>query len=320
VPLDGSALAELALPVAQRLADRLRAPLVLARVVPVTPVPLAASYMPLPSEVYQQLVDDERRLALEYLQGQAEPLRERGLTVRILLDEGDAASTLLDVCSTRQIRLVVMTTHGRTGLVRFAMGSVADRLVRYGHVPVLLLRSYSREHTAPGTSSASDRVESPPDRYLDSILVPLDGSALAETALPVVWELAGKVAHDITLLQVVPFMANAQARNLANRYLEAHAEELHARLASGECRVGTAVREGVLPSEKIIEECESGAGLIVMATHGWGGMKRWMLGSVADQVLHMAHVPVLFVHGGESAAVARPAQRTESLVRAYNGG
>jgi nucleotide-binding universal stress UspA family protein len=151
------------------------------------------------------------------------------------------------------------------------------------------------------------------------ILVPLDGSALAETALPIVWELAGTVAHDITLLRVVPFTASEQTHNLANRYLEAHAEELQAQLASGECRVGTAVREGVLPSEKIIEEAESEGGLIVMATHGWGGMKRWVLGSVADQVSHTARVPVLLVHSREYAAVARPAQRTESLVRADSG-
>jgi nucleotide-binding universal stress UspA family protein len=319
VPLDGSALAEHALPVAELMADRLGAPLVLARVVPVTPVPVAASYMPLPPEIYQQLVDDERRLAGEYLQRQAEPLRERGLTVKTVLLEGDAASMLLDICSARQIRLVVMTSHGRTGLTRFALGSVADRLVRYGHVPVLLLRSYGTGSAAPETSTASDGRAGPTHRELGRILVPLDGSALAETALPVVWELAGTVAHDITLLRVVPFTADEQAHNLAYQYLRAHAEELQAQLASRECHVRTAVREGVLPSEKIIDEAEAQGDLIVMATHGWGGMKRWVLGSVADQVFHTAHVPVLLVHTGESAAAPRPAGAREPVARASSG-
>jgi nucleotide-binding universal stress UspA family protein len=321
VPLDGSTLAERALPVAERLAGRLGVSLVLARVVTVTPVPLASSYMPLPSEAYQQIVDDERQLADEYLQKQAKLLRERGRTVMTFLAEGDAASALLDICSMEQIRLVVMTTHGRTGLVRFATGSVADRLVRYGHVPVLLLRSYSRRAPVSETAIASESMTSLSDRQLDSILVPLDGSALAETALPVVWELAGRVAHTITLLRVVPFTADAQARNLAVRYLEAHAQELQAQLATRDCRVGTVVRDGVVPSEKVIEAAEAEGSLIVMATHGWGGMKRWVLGSVADQVLHTARVPVLLIHGdsAQSSAAAQPAQAIESMVQAKSG-
>jgi nucleotide-binding universal stress UspA family protein len=186
-------------------------------------------------------------------------------------------------------------------------------------VPVLLLRSYGRGSIASETSSIPDGRASTADRKLDKILVPLDGSALAETALPVVWELAGTVAHDITLLRVVPFTADEQAYNLAYQYLRAHAEELQAQLVSRECRVRTAVREGTLPSEKIIDEAEAQGDLIVMATHGWGGLKRWVLGSVADQVFHTAHVPVLLVHSGQSTAAARPAGVREPAVRASSG-
>jgi nucleotide-binding universal stress UspA family protein len=300
VPLDGSARAESALPVAQQLAERLGAPLMLVRVVPVTLVPFASSSMPLPPESYQQLVDDERRLATEYLKRQAQPLRESGLTARILLAEGDASSTLLDICSSEQVGLVVMTTHGRTGLVRFTLGSVADRLVRYSHIPVLLLRSF-------GTSNTSGW-------NLDRLLVPLDGSALAETALPLMWELAGAVAHDITLERVVPFTADEDARALAKSYLEAHARELQGQLASQECKVSFTVREGTVPAEKIIEAAEEKGCLVVMATHGWGGMKRWVLGSVADQVVHLAQVPVLLVHTGESASSSELAEKKKAAV------
>jgi nucleotide-binding universal stress UspA family protein len=295
VPLDGSERAETALQVAQEVAEDLNTPLVLARIVPVTMVPLASAYMPLPPEAYQQLVDDQRRLASDYLTQQAELLRKRGLTVRILLAEGDAASALLDICSDERIGLVVMTTHGRTGLVRFALGSVADRMVRYGHVQVLLLRSDGGNSKVPGAAGTSAAARC---GYLDRILLPLDGSALAETALPIVSELAGSVVHNIILERVVPFTATEHARQLAMNYLNVNANELKAQLANRECIVSARARDGVVPSEKIIEDAEQEGRLIVMATHGWGGVKRWALGSVTDQVVHVAHVPVLVVHSG----------------------
>jgi nucleotide-binding universal stress UspA family protein len=304
VPLDGSQRAECALQIAEEVAQQLGAPLVLARVVPVTPVPFAASYMPLPAEAYQQLVDDERRLALDYLNQKAQSLQERGHSVTVRIDEGDAAATLLDICSAEQIGLIVMTTHGRTGLARFALGSVADRLIRYNHVPVLLLRSNGRASSAPAWN-------------LHRMVVPLDGSAVAESALPIVWELAGSVASNVILERVLPFTADERARTQADDYLQAHADELQAQLSNQECRVTARVCEGVVPAEKIIEGAEEEGRLIVMATHGWSGMKRWVLGSVTDQVVHMAHVPVLVVHAEESGSGSLPpAKKTAEALTA----
>jgi nucleotide-binding universal stress UspA family protein len=310
VPLDGSPRAESALQIAEEVAQHLGVPLVLARVVPVTPVPFAASYMPLPAEAYQQLVDDGRRLALDYLNQKAQSLQARGLTVTVLIDEGDAAATLLDICSAEHIGLVVMTTHGRAGLARFALGSVADRLIRYSHVPVLLLRSYGRASSARGTTGTSAEPASASAFHLNRILVPLDGSAVAETALPIVWELAGSVASDIILERVLPFTADERSRAQVDDYLQAHAEELQAQLANQECRVTARVCAGVVPAEKIIEGAEEEGRLIVMATHGWSGMKRWVLGSVTDQVVHLAHVPVLVVHAEESGSTSLPPAQT----------
>lgn len=303
VPLDGSARAESALPVARQLAELLGAPILLARVGSVVPVPFASSYMPVPAEAYQQLVNDERQLARDYLNKQGQLLGEQGISVRTVLAEGDAASALLDICRAEQVGLSVMTTHGRTGLVRFALGSVADRLVRYGHAPVLLLRSYGREDgtSSPVTGGASAQQHGAVAWRMDRAVVPLDGSLLAESALPIVWELAGIVLQHITLERVLPYTATEHERAVAKSYLEAHAAELQARLAARECHVATQIRDGVVPSEKIIEEAEAEGSLVVMATHGWGGMKRLVLGSVADQVVHTAHVPVLLIHPDQEA-------------------
>lgn len=313
VPLDGSARAESALMIASRLAKSLGSTILLARVCPVVAVPFASSYAPLPPETYQQLLDDERQLARAYLKKQGELLQEQGFAVRTVLAEGDAASALLDICSTETVGLVVMTTHGRSGLARFALGSVADRLVRYSHVPVLLLRSYAAKSAVSTSGEPTESVA----WHIDRALVPLDGSFLAESALPMVWELAGSVFHHITLERVVPFSASEQDRASAMGYLEAHAAELRAQLGTKECQVATRIRDGVVPSEKIIDEAEEDRCLVVMATHGWGGMRRMVMGSVTDQVVHTAHVPVLVVHPEQPGET--PQAGGQSLVSAGSG-
>src|SRR5262249_4491165 len=115
-------------------------------------------------------------------------------------------TTLLDILDSEQVKLVVMTTHGRTGLVRFALGSVADQLVRGSHVPVLLLRSASSPASAHAVDTALTK-PLPVDWHLYRAIVPLDGSELAESALLLVRELAGEVFHHITLQRVLPLTA-----------------------------------------------------------------------------------------------------------------
>ena len=302
VPLDGSVRAERSLPIARHLARCLDTPLLLARVITPMPASIAPPYgsmppgpmylnMSLPPETYQNILDDERKQAETYLYAQAQALANEGPEVRAVLADGDAASALLDICAEKQVGMVVMTSHGHTGLARFALGSVADRLVRYSHIPVLLQRSPGDASEAG--ASSSDVAAS---QQLDHALVPLDGSGFAEVALTVVEELANAPAiRQITLQRVLPFSADESLQTEARSYLEARAEELRARLASRECQVFTFLREGASPSEKIIDQAEAEQCLVVMATHGRGGLKRLVLGSVADQVVHAGHMPVLLI-------------------------
>ncbi len=303
VPLDGSDRAESALPVARQLAKSLGTGIVLARVTPLVTLRFASADAPLPGETYQQLADDQRQLAQDYLQQQGQRLRDQGIAVTAVLAAGNTVSTLLDICATEQVGLVVMTTHGRTGLARFALGSVADQLVRDSHVPVLLLHSFSSPSSAPVLEAALEKPQAA-TWQLDDVLVALDGSELSESVLPLVRELAGVVFHHITLQRVLPPTAAVQYRASVKKYLETQERGLRAQLGATQCEVTSRLCEGVVPSEKIVEVAEEEGCLVVMATHGWGGMKRLVLGSVTNQVVHTAHVPVLVIHAADQKSLS----------------
>jgi nucleotide-binding universal stress UspA family protein len=171
--------------------------------------------------------------------------------------------------------LVMMSTHGRTGLSRFALGSVAELVVREAATPVFLVRGLA-DH--PCT--------------FDSILVPLDGSTIAEAVLPCVEAIAPALKSKVFLLRVP---ANEDVTD-ARDYLTAIATRLR---AAGIKDVHTSVRPGPA-DEAIIHTAErENVSFIAMATHGRSGVRRWVLGSIADRVLHTAPIPTLLVRGEE---------------------
>jgi nucleotide-binding universal stress UspA family protein len=287
--------------VARQLAQRLGASILLVHVAQVTPLRFALAEAPLPAESYQQLVDDERQLAGDYLLKQRRLLCEQGILVSTMVAGGDTASTLLDILDAEQVGLVVMTTHGRTGLARLALGSVADQVVRGSHTPVLLLPSAGSPADAHAVDTCFEKPQAV-DWHLERVVVPLDGSELSESALPLVRELAGAVFHQVTLQRVLPLTAAAPYRASVKKYLETEEREVRTQLTASPCEVTSRLSEGVTPSDKIVAEAEAEGSLIVMATHGWGGMQRLVLGSVTNQVVHHAHVPVLVVHEGDQKA------------------
>jgi nucleotide-binding universal stress UspA family protein len=284
VPLDGSALAEQALPAAASISRATHRPLVLARVIPIMPVPNPFG-APVPAEPLQQLVDEEQQQAAEYLEQIASSLRPQRLTLQAYVAHGEPASTLLELTPALQVGLIVMTSHGRTGLARLAVGSVADRLVRDGHVPVLLV------HAGAAAAERAGR--------LDHAVVPLDGSALAETALSTAVALAGPLLQRITLLRVIAPDASQEQRAAAHRYLDHQHAQVQQQLVGRPCTVSALMRQGH-PAEQIRRQAEADAALVVMATRGATGARRWALGSVADQVVHEAGGPVLVVHPARS--------------------
>lgn len=272
VPLDRSELAERALPGAERLAQQMGATLHLVRVI--EPPPSSYGYVALG---YDDLVATETTTGEEYLQQLRERLVSDGLSVHTRQLFGYAAGTLLDYERDAGIDLVVMCSHGRGGLPRFALGSVAERLLRHGTAPVLLVRAFG----AP--------------LALHEAVVPLDGSALAEKALPLVDQLAHGTLREVTLLRAVRGQGDGPA---AEHYLKEAAQHLHQEHLA--CR--RLVVQGE-PAQAIVAAAGQDK-LVIMATHGRGGLTRWALGSVADRVAHGGVAGLLLARAGSQASKA----------------
>jgi nucleotide-binding universal stress UspA family protein len=308
VPLDGSPLAEQAIPVAQALAERARCKLKLVLVHD------RITLMPGPD--YTRLELAMQKADREYLKSVTARLRERlGRSVSSAVLQGLPVETLARYIRELGADLVVMTTHGRGGLRRAWLGSVTDQLIRSAEVPVLVVR--------PGEAGAAPPVWEPGE-----ILVALDGSPLAEAALEPAIEVARLWDAELSLVQIVspitptssPHLTfpsgysdqvTALRRESAQDYIRDVAEQIR---ESGVRASGVAVIGGAAP-ETLIELADpKRVGLMVVATHGLGGVRRMVLGSVADKVVRGANVPVLVVR-----PTGRRARRRSGEVNAAIG-
>lgn len=293
VSLDGSRFAEAALPVAARLARSAGASLNLVMVhepvmamVPAADIPITTG----PDDLAMQA--DEKT----YLAATAQEFGPVGPgPVGFSLLEGLAGPALVELIDRKLPDLVVMATHGRGPLSRFWLGSVADHVVRHTSTPVLLL------HPLDGAPVPA------PETKLQTCLVPLDRSADAEKILGPLTDLAKLTQAHLTLLHViepilgvtgavppyplpVPAEAIESLRTDAQKYLDDVADRLR---ASG-LAVATKVIVGLGVAGTVLDQLEQGKiDFIAMTTHGARGLRRLLLGSVADKVVRGAGKPVL---------------------------
>jgi nucleotide-binding universal stress UspA family protein len=292
VPLDRSALAEQALAVAARIARPEGGSLALALVHEPPPIPPDSPDPDLVASADAAVARAEKT----YL-GRIEALLRTGGTrvSSVTTLTGEIGPRLADHARALGVDLVVMTTHGRSGMQRLWLGSVGDYLARHLDVPVLLLRE----------GEVADRARTGPNA--PQLLVPLDGSPLAEAALAPAARLAKLWDLELSLLQVirpVTFVTepglplpSAYDRELtdtaveqAQNYVRYLVEDLR---AQGYRATGSAVI-GWNPVETILEIARpERVALVALATHGRGGLARLALGSVADELIRAAHVPVL---------------------------
>lgn len=268
VPLDGSARAERVLSQAARLLRREESELILARAV-YTPPSLA--------RIDTAILDVEhQREAHDYLRKVVERLSVQGIRARAEVVEGPAAEAILDAVRRENASLVVLSTHGRGGLSRWIMGSVAERVIRESEVPALLLRSFRPDARGDSVPAGDGQVP------IRRILVPLDGSELGRAALPAAHGFAKLSDAEILLLHV----GHGEAANL-----EGFAEDLRR----------TGIRASIRrvegdPAGRILEEAEAeNVDLIALATHGRSGFARWRIGGVVERVLRSSTVPLLVV-------------------------
>lgn len=295
VPLDGSGFSEYSLPLASKVARLTGASLHLAHVhTPYEPDQLLFT-TPFQFEQVNMADYDARHRDGEeqHMSDLAEGLSREGASVDTkILDGEEVVDELIDYSDTIATDMIVMTSHGRSGLRRSWLGSVADAVIRRTNVPVIVMHPKAAL-TVPDLGSS-----------IRHILVALDGSQLAESILGPASELARATGARMTLARVVPppdsfGEASAAAgagyvdpdAEEAVRYLEGVATSLR---NEGGLDVATDVRAGAPPASTLARMADQlTADLVAIATHGRGGITRTLLGSVADQILRSTSVPIL---------------------------
>lgn len=303
VPVDGSKLAEQALPLAVAIAERSRGKLKLVLVHRQIHHGLLESTGEFART--ELAIHQSERNYLKDLLGAARKRLGRAVSSATL--KGPVAPVLAEYVRDAGADLVVMTTHGQGGVRRAWLGSVADQLIRSVEVPVLLVRA-----------AEEGAAEAPAE--FGEILVPLDGSPLAEAALEPAAALARLWDGEISLVQVVSPVAlhagqplafplgfddrfTEVRRDAAQDYVRDIAEGLR---ESGVKASGVAVLGGGVAETLLDIADPERVGLLVIATHGRGGARRLVLGSVADKLVRAADVPVLVVRPAGRRARRKP--------------
>lgn len=301
VPLDGSPLAACALPVAGALARATGGQLRLLRAVwPATMLGVD----PTATQI------EEIATAEAYLSTQARELTSQGVPTETTVIFGATIGAITEEATLRDAQLIVLATHGRSGLGGWIMGSTAAALLAKSPVPVLLVRAWHAQRAIERLSEGA------------RIIVTLDGSSTAEEALPSAERLATVLGGELILLQIIPpadpaltpdgmaialfHVDPAEQLALARDYLDHVAGQLAAREFAVRCEVRIGDPATVIDAIGR----EHGAALIVMATHGRTGLDRVLLGSVAEAVVHRGTIPTLLVRSGmqmPAAAVERGA-------------
>jgi nucleotide-binding universal stress UspA family protein len=278
VPLDGSGLAEGALPYAEGIAIRLHSEVILLTVC---------------------APDDwlERPLKA-YLEKRAGELSSLGVKTSQLVVHGNVANEILDFAEKNDINLIIISTHGYTGPSIWPLGNIANKILQKSRIPLLLIRS--RELAAVIR-----------EKEMQKVLVPLDGSQLAEGIVPYVEGLTEGIDNEVILIRVIEPVQipdivrytagfdekknekelTAKAEREAKRYLG----KKESALRNKGVKVSSASLLG-MPAQTIVQYAEDNSvSLIALSTHGFSGINKWAYGSVASKILESSSKPVLLV-------------------------
>jgi nucleotide-binding universal stress UspA family protein len=289
VPTDGSGFDREAIRVALRIAERTNAQIRLVRVLATGSFFAAA---PEGTPIAVDVVRSERDRALSELYSLAAECRTISKAdISVDLHAGPVGDVLQGYARRNDVDLIVISTHARSGISRLSLGSVTDSLIRHTTIPVLVVR--------PPTSYLNPQVGG----ALKRIVVPLDGSTLAEQILPRVLELAKLEEAEITLLQVLIPDSYSQ-KEMVDPSLPWWEKDIAVtrsylfRIASRLRRNGVAVTTDIVIGENVATAIgdfasREKADLIAIATHGRGGLARMLRGSVADAVMHSARISML---------------------------
>ena len=301
VPLDGSTFSESSLPLAMAIGRATGARLHLTQVhVPYEPEQLLGS-TPFQFEGVNMEEYDAHRLEQDetYMTELGGRIGGNGVVVEFSVFKGPhVVDGLAGFAEQVGADLIVMASHGRTGASRAWFRSVADELVRHSNKPLLVSRPVD------GVEAAAPTIR--------HILVPLDGSELAEGVLDSAVDVARATSARITLAHVVTTITMLGPRSMSparrkfraeHDSAEAYLESVAAPLREAGLDVDTKVVEGKTPAQTLSKLADAiGADMIAMATHGYGGLRRTLLGSVSGKLLRMSSLPVLVTRRADTAA------------------
>jgi nucleotide-binding universal stress UspA family protein len=289
IPLDGSKVAEQVLPYARFLAKALAIPVELLEVV--DPEALALLSNPRQGRYVDTVLAEGIESSKNYLEAIGRSFQ--GAKVKSLVEKGKAEDVVIEKAAADKNTLIVMATHGRSGIQRWLLGSVADKVLHGATNHVLLVR-------------ANDGGKTDGEAALKTVIVPLDGSPLAEQVLPYVVELAKKVKLELVLMRAyaLPPAISAEDYGFYSAdlldHLEAEARDYLAEKMNGVKQKGvenvtSVVNTGYGAEEIITLGRHTPDNFIAMSTHGRSGIQRWVLGSVTDRVVRHSGDPVLIV-------------------------
>ena len=295
--MDGSPLAERVLPYVTRLSLGLGTPVHLIQVFPSVSEELAD---PLHGRYQAGISAGVHDESIDYLNSVLS--KTAGMEITCAAHEGNAVSHIIDEADKSPASLIAMSTHGRSGITRWVMGSVTDRVLHSTKNPMLIVR---------GNQVGE------PDTNLETIIVPVDGSSLSEQVIPDVAALAKAMNLKVTLLRVVAtaeeFSAQTgyqrlegvvglhfpsfeemakEAGDQALVYLQGLEEKLR---EQGVASVDHRIVRGAAASVIMDVAQETPDSLVAMTTHGRSGPARWAMGSVTDRVVRHSGDPVLVV-------------------------
>ncbi|HEX9897550.1 MAG TPA: universal stress protein [Dehalococcoidales bacterium] len=281
VPLDGSELGEMALVYAKELAGAIN-----------LEVQMACAT--------ERQDEATHRMCGLYLEKVAERLRTQikrinsESDVKTVVVDGEPATALVEYAEKEGIDLIIMMSHGRSGIMRWAIGGTASKVVQRCRIPVLLIRA---------SQALSKRR---PVQVFKKILLPLDGSAMGEAALTYVKPIVKVLNCEVILFRVVEIVQRVHTiggldhfvyseqqiermKDEALKYLEKACQQFD----KGNVNIILGVGD---PAHEIIKlSDEENINLVAMSSHGKSGMTRWVMGSVFSKILQAGETPLLLV-------------------------
>ena len=288
IPLDGSELAEVALPYAEDLAAKLDSELILIHLSESKDDP----YM----HMYKVYMDKMLEITKERIKQHAHLTKDNSIKVSFAMCIGNPAEEILNYAENKDVGLIIMATHGKSGIKRWTLGSVADKVMTATKKPIMLVRA----------TGASEDIRS--KGVLHNVLLPLDGSAESEKVVPYIEDLASKLKLEVILFQAISlvyptYTADAFAYvSYSEQQMESikdstisYLQKVGLQLQAKGISTKTDVRIGSAADEIINYADEIKADLVAMTTHGRSGIGRWLFGSNAIRVIRAGNTPLMLV-------------------------